>query len=360
MTNYYYIPLILFTLLYTSISCKNNKDSTDIKIPISNETKKAKFEPNDGECYVFIGQDLGAIGGLQGYNNGYCDFFQVPAGVTAYLGMSNDDTANIGGLYEIDNWGSGDCCADLYTKSSNFDKCMIAIGFPIVGQEVDIINGKYDNKLETLGQWIKNISPRPIFLRIGYEFDGSDWNHYVPETYIPAYKYIKNFFDNMNIKNVAYVWQSKGYGTSVSSLQEWYPGDEYVDWCAYSHFGEPDKAMIDFARRKGKPVFIAEATPILQDGNIYLDSDIKKPEVAERMANQWFNNFFKTIEENNDVIKAFSYINVDWLSQPMWIENITFQKCDSRIQESEYITNLWKDKLSNTSYINSINVKWNN
>jgi hypothetical protein len=37
----------------------------------------------------------------------------------------------------------------------------------------------------------------------------------------------------MDVKNVAYIWQSTGWVTSLDLLEYWYPGDEYVDWCAY-------------------------------------------------------------------------------------------------------------------------------
>ena len=79
---------------------------------------------------------------------------------------------------------------------------MIAVGLAIVGNETDIASGKYDRKLDIIGEWFKKLAPRPVFLRIGYEFDGTDWNHYVPETYIPAYKHIKDHFDAAGIHNV--------------------------------------------------------------------------------------------------------------------------------------------------------------
>jgi len=42
----------------------------------------APFEPSFGKCLVFVGQDLGAVGGLDQYEDGYCDHFAFPAGVT--------------------------------------------------------------------------------------------------------------------------------------------------------------------------------------------------------------------------------------------------------------------------------------
>lgn len=330
----------------TGCDSKENQEPT----PEAPTEKLQKYEPENDKCLVFIGQDLGAVGGLEKYNEGYCDHFPTPAGITVYLGLGGDD-GRVAGLYDTDNWGSGDCCANLYPQSGKFDKVNIAVGLAIVGQEKSITEGKLNRNLDMISEWIKKIAPRPIFLRIGYEFDGAEWNYYVPETYIPAYKYIKDRFDAADITNIAYVWQSKGYGTTPAELNKWYPGSEYVDWCAYSYFGQPDKAMIDFARAKGKPVFIAEATPIFQKGETYSDADIKKPEIARKIWDEWFTGFFKTIEENGDVVKAFSYINVEWLSQPMWITNVTFKQSDSRIQMSDYVSTRWKEKMADKRYI---------
>jgi hypothetical protein len=318
---------------------------------------KNKFEPEDGKCFVFIGQDLGAIGGIEGYDQGYCNTFETPAGVTVYFGIGNG--GDISGLHVLGNWGSGDCWADKYPKTARFNNSMIAIGLPIVGDEQKIINGSMNNGLTRVGEWIKSLAPRPVFLRIGYEFDGYDWNFYVPETYVSAYRYIKNYFDTIHVTNIAYVWQSKGYGLSVYDHNKWYPGDDYVDWCAYSHFGNPDGNMIKFARSKGKPVFIAESTPVFQQGNTFLDADIKKPEIAKKIWDEWFTSFFRTIEENSDVVKAFSYINVDWYAQSMWKDNVTFQQCDSRIQKSDYVSGHWQVKMAESKYINAAGFNWN-
>lgn len=349
--------ILVFLALAAAVACNGQQKSSE-EPGGTTEAKSAKFEPEDGKCYVFIGQDLGAVGGLESYNSGYCDTFDTPAGVTVYLGIGNNEET-VAGLYETANWGSGDCCADMYRRSERFGKTIVAVGLALVGQEENIVDGRLDGKLKTIGEWMKKMSPRPVFLRIGYEFDGTEWNHYVPDTYIAAYKYIKDYLDRQGLDNVAYVWQSKGYGTTAAEMQKWYPGNEYVDWCAYSYFGQPDKAMIEFARMKQKPVFIAEATPVFQEGEVYFDADIKKEKVARRIWDEWFTGFFKTIEENQDVVKAFSYINVDWLAQPMWIDNVTFQQCDSRIQMSDYVSGHWRKKMSDKRYIQSADLDWN-
>jgi hypothetical protein len=344
----------LFTCLFACIllaSCNSRANDE------GGEKKEAKYEPEDGRCFIFIGQDLGAVGGMEGYREGYCDYFETPAGVTVYLGLSGKDD-KVSGLTEIADWGSGDCCADKYIETGRFNNSMIAAGLAMVGQETQIASGERDKNLDIIAAWIKKIAPRPVFLRIGYEFDGADWNHYVPETYIPAYKYIKDRFDAAGVGNVAYVWQSKGHGTPLPDMDKWYPGNDYVDWCGYSHFEQPDKVMIEFARKKGKPVFIAESTPLFKEGQIFFDADIKKPEIARKMWDEWFTKLFRVIEENQDVVKAVSYINVNWMSQSMWVDDINFNQCDSRIQESEYVSAKWSEKMKDRRYVNADKLDW--
>ncbi|MFK7936072.1 MAG: 1,4-beta-xylanase [Saprospiraceae bacterium] len=318
----------------------------------------AKFEPPTGKCLMFIGQNLGATGGLDNYNNGYCDFFATPAGVTVYTNLSPGDESfgyynqGLDGLETKANWGAGDCWAQAYLMDSTYANSMIAIGLSMVNHEKQIAKGAHDDLIKELGDWIK-ATKRPVFLRIGYEFDGWDWNHYQRKNYLKAWQRIHSIFEKMQVDNVALVWQSKGWGSDQSVLEKWYPGDDLVDWCAYSYFGNPDTEMLTFARSHHKPVFIAEASPVRQIDNLYFDTDLKKEKIAKMVWESWFVPFINTLHENQDVIKAFSYINVNWSAQPMWINNPTFQQVDARIQVSDYISKKWKKEMAQPRYLKS-------
>jgi hypothetical protein len=111
---------------------------------------------------------------------------------------------------------------------------------------------------------------RPIFLRIGYEFDGA-WNHYSPRGYIAAFRHIVDRLRGNGVTNFVSVWQSATYpgGTYRNRpFQDRYPGDEYVDWLGFSffisHFTYDQyvrNPFLDFAREHRKPVLVAESTP---------------------------------------------------------------------------------------------------
>ena len=323
-----------------------------------NKNSLAKFEPEDGKILFFIGQDLEAVGGLKKYSDGYCDYFDMPAGITFYSNLSPGDESfgyyNKGndGLKTKGNWGAGDSCGDYYLNNEKFNNALFSIGLSIVNHEKAIAKGKHDQLIIELAEWLKS-TKRPVFLRIGYEFDGWDWNHYNRKHYLKSWQRIHAIFKDLKVNNVAFVWQSKGTGTNQDTLEEWYPGDELVDWCGYSYFGNPDTEMLTFARKHNKPVFIAEATPVREDDGLYFNSQLTHPDIAKKLWEEWFTPFFKTINDNSDVIKAFSYINVNWPSQPMWINNPTFQKVDSRIQMSDDVTTKWKDELAKPQYIKS-------
>ena len=344
---------------------KNKTLSLIIILLLGNVVLAQKFEPKNGKCLVFIGQDLEATGGLDKYKDGYADYFEIPAGVTVYTNLSPGNESfgyfnkGLDGIKTKANWGAGDSWADLYLQDSTYQNSAIAIGLSFVYNEKKIAKGEHDHLIKELAEWIKS-TKRPIFLRIGYEFDGWDWNHYKRKYYLKSWQRIHAIFKDLEVDNVAFIWQSKGTGSNQEILEKWYPGNDLVDWVGYSYFGNPDQEMLKFARKHNKPVFIAEATPVRETGGLFFDTDLKKEELEKLIWEEWFVPFFNTIKENSDVIKAFSYINSDWSSQPMWINNPVFRKVDSRIQKSTYISEKWKEEFNDSRYINLIEYRKNN
>ena len=343
MKNFLYLFLIFLNQLnYSQIELKENM--------------KNKFEPKDGKVLFFIGQDLEAVGGIKDFSDGYVDYFDIPAGVTLYTNLSPKDISfglvlqGLDGIKKIANWGAGYTCAQYYINNPKFKNTMLSIGLSMVNHDKNVAKGKHDSLIKELGLWIKSIQ-RPVFLRIGYEFDGWDWNSYKKKHYINAFKRIHTIFKKLEVTNVAFVWQSKGTGSNQKILEDWYPGDDYVDWCGYSYFNNPDDEMLTFARKHKKPVFIAEACPVLKDdfGNFY--ADLGNPKKDKQIWKHWFVSFFETIANNKDVIKAFSYINVEWKSQIMWANNPYFKNVDSRIQTSEFISKKWLEEINKETYI---------
>ena len=195
---------------------------------------------------------------------------------------------------------------------------------------------------------------REFFPENAVEYFVSYYDYYQPEAYITAFRRIHTLFDSLNISNVAYVWQSTGGNSCMDELYQYYPGDEYVDWFAYSQFAQGRcQAMIDLARKHGKPLFIAESTPMFQEkGVVASELRLSNPEQANRAWSTWYKELFNTVESNPDVVKAFSYINADWPSEAMWQgDTVIFSKIDARLQINPDITVKWKEKMKMERYI---------
>ena len=354
------------------ISCKSDSTNTEQDSPPKEESNinLAKFEPVEGKCILFVGQDQAAVGGVEGFEDGYFNHFDAPGGFTMYTNFSPGDTSfgyvlkGLDGVKTLDDWGDGPSNMSAQIADPDFAHSALAIGLWFVNHEKEVASGELDGMMKELGAWIKGLGKRPVFLRIGYEF-GGEWNHYDREDYIASFKRIRDIYEEMGVENVAYVWQSHGWGMDQEELERWYPGDDYVDWCGYSMFSRGDEVqMIEFAQRHDKPVFIAEATPTISTETTKLDGKTKEtilsnPEQAEEAWEKWFIPFFEVIQDPQNRVKAVSYINCHWKANPMWFDNPTFQDVDARLHINPDIAQRWTEETSKDIYLKASEGLWN-
>ena len=317
---------------------------------------RALFEPPADKRLLIIGQDLGAIGGFAAPNNdGYSNHFDLkPGGVTTYVSLPR-----LWGLTSKVNLWSGDVSAQGIVDNPLYAHSVLAIGLHIVDQEKKIAAGDEDDRVEMLARWIK-AARRPVFLRIGYEFDGS-WNHYDPPAYKEAFRRIVSIFRRLEVTNCAFVWQSctspvNGY--QKKDINDWYPGDDVVDWAGYSWFLSTPKQieltdkLLAFARAHGKPVMVCESAPQGYDLTKLTKRSLSKgkdpqTKTPEKIWAEWYAPFFAYIEKNADVIKIIAYINVDWDSQLMWAWPYRQGYWgDSRIQANPDLKARWLETVS--------------
>ena len=181
---------------------------------------------------------------------------------------------------------------------------------------------------------------RPIYLRIGYEFDGPH-NELEPNAYVAAYRRIVDIMRSEGVENVAYVWHSYAsapYGNNPISA--WYPGEDYVDWVGISLFGHMYASSVSsdldavfrFAREERKPVMVAEASPV---------RGISSPSDWD----DWFVNFFSLAYTRN--IKAISFINEDW-------ERFNFPGLnwgDARLQNVPEVADAFFEEIKRDRYL---------
>ena len=351
--------LLLFSLII--ITACNNKKSDKNSSAVIDSTRLQKFEPANGKVILFVGQELESIGGTKNYTDGYFDHFPSAGGFTQYTSFLTGFNSfrhtykGLDGLTNLTDWGDGPEDMSLTVSSSKLKNSCLAIGLDIShGNDSITAMGGHDSLIYHLGNWIKNLRNRPVFLRIGYEFDGFDWNHYKKEFYIPAFRRIRHKLDSMGVNNVAYVWQSKGAGATREIMDEFYPGDDYVDWVAYSYFIPADSShpMIQFARDHKKPLFIAESSTVFLDSNgVCKPLDLTKQADAELAWQDWFAPYFRTIDRYPDVIKAIHYINSPWKTRRMWKDNPYFKNIDARITKNDSLKVWWLGETNKDNYL---------
>ncbi len=293
-----------------------------------------KYVPPQGSVLLITGQDknaipeyINAVGIVSGGFASYC-------AVTTNAGLTNDQVKGT----EIQNarW-----IAQTYPNtvlqtamwmSGDWDRIVI----------INTTNHTYDANIDAFIALALSVN-RPVFLRIGYEFDGPH-NKLQPQDYKTAYKYIVDRIRAAGVNNVAFVWHSwadapyNGYAVS-----DWYPGDAYVDWFGISFFKQilsPSTrthmdAFVDLARTYKKPVMIAESTPI---GGITPNS--------YQTWNDWFVPLFDYIHNKN--IKAVSYINCNW---DILTETIGWGWGDTRVQQFPLIQERWTNEINKPRYL---------
>ena len=328
--------------------------------PVTEPGGVSAEEPGQQRIFI-VGQDLGSIRAY--YDSACC---VKPDGNTAYINLYDvlSEQHMFSGL-GIDAKGNPlDTEADTGAGLANVRKTAIdfpgglAIGLELVENRhpdalAHLIAGQYDNHIEQLARFVKLID-EPVWLRVGYEFDGM-WNQGYgdPDQYIKAYRHVVDKLREARVENVEFVWQASTSPVDdmiekrFEDISSWYPGDAYVDWVGTSWFLTIDESpavvtdykpasqreltdqVVEFARLKGKPVMIAEASPQGYDladnfnANIAPIWDGKQKGNLKTLSNSdiwdaWYAPLLKYMNDNDDVIRALAYINANWDAQSRW------------------------------------------
>ncbi len=282
--------------------------------------KNSSFAPPLGKTLLLVGQDRETI----------TEFIKgtgiIPGGVMIYTSVQE-----LKGLDFPTDYGSG--FQDGNTFIRRYQHSTIQIGLYMVGALDEILGGQYNENFKSLAKWIKKAN-RPVYLRIGYEFDLPD-NHYDSKKYKQVFRYIVDFLRKEDVHNVAYVWHTCSIEDPNHPWMNWYPGDEYVDWFGVSLFGTNliyVEHFLTLARQHKKPFMIAESTP---EGLYILRSKIN-----------WLKKVFNFIKEYK--IEAFCYIDSNWDVMPMFKGQ---SWGDSRIEKHSELKKIWLNEINQESYL---------
>lgn len=365
--------------------------------------------PDNDKVRFFIGQTSPDVSQFRSQVINTDPDFNVPGGVTLYTHINPGQCNGTTGNCDLGNSGN---VMDFPATLNEYPNAALAVGLflsdtpsctnqplrALIGRDdADLVGGlgqQYRDKLDDLITYLKNTN-REVYLRIGYEFDGP-WNCYNRDFYIEAFRYVKGRIDTLGASNIATVWQSATYPidgnpqffqdfSNPNHFNNWYPGDQYVDWVGISTFYYQDfknrqfaclqesinpvtlyDRALNFARNRNKPVFIGESTPVGYQNDTLTASCILTNQQssvdANTIWNEWYADYFAYINDNADVIRAISYINSDWeaINQfncapgaPAGSPNCTDGYWgDSRIQTNSIIYNRFKTEINRSIFEN--------
>ena len=213
----------------------------------------------------------------------------------------------------------------------------------------DIVAGRWDAEIDKFARTFADHSDLKFYVRLGYEVSlymfasGGD-----TQTYKDAYNRMAQRIRAI-ASNVDFVYHPvRGFNDVV----DLYPGDQYVDWVAFSIFNHdvclssPSGSNcsgqqidgnlaqgFDWAKNtKGKPVMIAESA-------------------VQRYASESASGFMDYLDRVKDVIETYdigvwAYIDSDWNAH-----NWTGDWGDSRVEINQTVLNHWNSIVSTSRYI---------
>lgn len=316
-----YLELFLISLII--ISSAVNIQAQKIQ---SRLNQGARLEPQN-KIINGAGQDKGS------YNNYWNVMHPLnkPLMYMTYIGLREATS----------DWSNG-LKVDLMSHPGKFQIAQIGLsmtndGTPSSHYEQDVAAGLYDKQISMFIDGLQSLA-MPAYVRIGYEFNGPSWNGYLPASYKAAYQRITNMIRAKGLE-VATVWDCSADG--VTNVDDYYPGDEYVDWWGInvfsaSHFTSAfAKSFLESAVTHHKPVMIGESTPRntgVLNGQASWDS--------------WYGPYFAFIH-NYPQLKAFSYINCDWTqtSLPTW--------GDARIEQNSVVSSAFANEMDSVKYLHA-------
>jgi hypothetical protein len=324
--------------------------STDAGAPTPGITRP--FTPPLGSTLLVIGQDLETVAAYRSAVTGSTH-------ETSYSDIQSGQTPI--GLISTTNQGSG----DLNVSMSAGRSAVVAVGVYLVNALPCVTSGACDSSIDAFATTMRSFPDVAFLMRLGYEFDGP-WNGYNASEYQGAYQYIVNRWKNAGVQNFASVWQSCAYTSSTTNatiLNQYYPGDTYVDWVGMSYFSQvavPQAAVIDFARAHAKPLMICESAPQGYDlTQLTWAPTTQAPtalttKTAAQIWSEWFVPYLQLIHANADVIRAVAYIDADWNAQPMWGPASNYTQGywgDSRVQGNTTILANWLNEVGSSFWV---------
>jgi|GEM_PF-4297263 len=233
-------------------------------------------------------------------------------------------------LYEIETIEQFDYLLKPFSQSRQ----IIEIAWNLVNEGDTLAKVLNDRaKIEAEADYLKKLGT-PILLRFGAEMNV--WQKKAdPEQFKTVFKFVSQIMKD-RAPNVAMLWSPNWLGHVETTYDQFYPGDEYVDWVGAS--------LYSVKYPKGKPaddigqaIYLSDnfANPVRQLSHLVKEYGDRKPIIVSECGienysvtrneytNAWANTHMKAIYESIPMVypqvKAILYFNTD--SPIAWAEN---------------------------------------
>ncbi len=226
----------------------------------------------------------------------------------------------------------------------------------------DIASGKYDSYLTSYATQVKNWGGQ-LRLRFGHEMiqDGTpcygqpncpDWYPWQdqPVDYVAAFRRVHDVFTAAGASNVEYVWCANNYPFDVNIVQQYYPGQSYVDWLCMDGYnptnkdnqpGWPDWLWFDDIFFNIYHTFV-DNTAIFGDKPIaigeFSSCEAGPYELTGQTKSAWITNAFDRIKSPDYAsVKAFYWFHIK-------------KECDWKINSSPPSLSAFQTAISDTYF----------
>jgi beta-mannanase len=176
------------------------------------------------------------------------------------------------------------------------------------GDTDEVATGRHDVYLRTLSEAVRKLG-RPVFMRYGHRMDASDNREWVhsPSSFIAAWRHVHDVFADLP---VSWAWTPTADAFGGGQADQWYPGDQYVDWIGADGFNgygcgvttawrELADIFGDFyawGKGRDKPLMIAET------------GSTEDPADPGRKG-RWFDNATRTLATRMPNVEAVVYFH---------------------------------------------------
>jgi mannan endo-1,4-beta-mannosidase len=120
-----------------------------------------------------------------------------------------------------------------FAEEANADGAIPFVEIEPAGISLQAITaGGYDKYLRTYAKAVRAFG-HPVILAFGHEMNGTwySWgaDHVTPTEFIAAWRHVVQVFRAEGVSNVTWMWAVSSVNRTSSSLQQWWPGAEWVD-----------------------------------------------------------------------------------------------------------------------------------